>query len=1109
VKTVRFSSDGRFLLSGSEDSTAKLWDVSTGRELRTFAERGTEGTVAISPDGHNIAVASGTRVELYDVKTGREIPKYLSQESQITALAFSPDGKWLASGSWAGKIEVFDLTSMRSHSFTAHTGIITSIVISGDSHSLVSAGGDGTIGRWEMESIKELNIIDATFSVSGGTTKLEVHERLDVGRTGKNIWTLRGHIGDVNSLALAADDSWLASTSTDGSIRLWDFRSASELRTLAEHSLQTNAIAIDVKARLIATAGTDKLIKLWDANTGREVRSFAGHTESVTSVAFSPDGRSLASGSTDRTVRLWDIVSGKEVHTFAAQVSVAGIAAFSANGNWLASGSSQEKTLYLWRVGAGLERRRLTDFAGAFPSVVLSQDGQWLAAGNEKGTPIKLWGLMTDSEPRIFPGHSKGISALAISPDDHLLASGSWDNTIKFWELSSGTELRTLTDFVNSPTSDRFSSVHGIAFSPDGQLFAASRSESVKVWDVATGLEVRTLVRNKPPPIPSHILALGGIRSLAFSPNGQLLACAGGDRAVTFWNVTTGQQAFTLGGTSIDIDKVVFDPNGRYLAGLSHYLTERSVTVWDVNSRRDLATLHLGTGNILDLAVSADGRRLITGSADGTRIWDVETGQVLATLLSLRETKDWLVITPDGLFDGSPAAWKRILWRFNGMTFDVADVEPFFSEFYYPNLLTDIMAGERPVAPRSFADLDRRQPNVKLASTVPANTSDARNISVKVEVTEARPDERHSQRGSGAQDLRLFRNGSLVKVWRGDVLKGKSSVTFEATIPIVAGENKLTAYTFSQDNVKSTDGTLTITGADSLKRKGVAYVVAVGVNEYANAQYNLKYAVADALDFAEELKRQQAKLNNYDRVESIFLNDRDATKANVLKSLADLSSKVQPEDALVIFFAGHGTAQQNRFYLIPYDLGHTGSRTALNSATLQKILAHSISDEEILRAVEGIDAGQMLLVIDACNSGQALEAEEKRRGPMNSKGLAQLAYEKGMYILTAAQNYQAANEAERYGHGFLTYALVEEGLKTGAADREPKDGQVLLREWLNFAVERVPQMQQDELDQQKKGRQLDRSKFAEADSRNEQSFQRPRVFYRRETEPYPLVVAKP
>src|SRR2546421_12849873 len=125
---------------------------------------------------------------------------------------------------------------------------------------------------------------------------------------------------------------------------------------------------------------------------------------------------------------------------------------------------------------------------------------------------------------------------------------------------------------------------------------------------------------------------------------------------------------------------------------------------------------------------------------------------------------------------------------------------------------------------------------------------------------------------------------------------------------------------------------------------------------------------------------------------------------------------------------------------------------------MQNILSHSISDEEIEAAVEGIDAGQMLLVIDACNSGQALESEEKRRGPMNSKGLAQLAYEKGMYILTAAQSYQAAQEVSELGHGLLTFVLVEEGLKEMKGDRDG-NRELTEREWLDYAAARVPEKQ--------------------------------------------------
>jgi uncharacterized caspase-like protein len=327
--------------------------------------------------------------------------------------------------------------------------------------------------------------------------------------------------------------------------------------------------------------------------------------------------------------------------------------------------------------------------------------------------------------------------------------------------------------------------------------------------------------------------------------------------------------------------------------------------------------------------------------------------------------------------------------------------------------------------------------------------------------------------------------------------------------------------------VKSKDAQLTLTGADSLKRAGSAYIIAVGVNEYANEQYNLKYAVADAQSFGEEVRTRVSQVTHFDRVEVVPLVNENATKANILSALKRLAGasepptlktgpldrlrRAEPEDTVIIYFAGHGTAQAQRFYLIPHDLGYRGERTKLNEQGLKTIVEHSISDLELEQAVEGMDAGHLLLIIDACNSGQALEAEERRRGPMNSKGLAQLAYEKGMYILTAAQSYQAALEAAQLGHGLLTYALVEEGLKTAVADSEPKDGVVTAREWLDFATERVPQMQEEKM---KSGRGIGLDiAFTEGEQKiadpEKRSIQRPRVFYRRELETNQLVIAKP
>jgi uncharacterized caspase-like protein len=414
---------------------------------------------------------------------------------------------------------------------------------------------------------------------------------------------------------------------------------------------------------------------------------------------------------------------------------------------------------------------------------------------------------------------------------------------------------------------------------------------------------------------------------------------------------------------------------------------------------------------------------------------------------------------------------------------------------------------------------------LSIVGDAPATGITSRTLKLKIDVTDAPPD-KDNPKGSGARDVRLFRNGSLVKVWHGDVLNGQSSVALEQDIAVTSGPNRLVAYAFNKDNVKSKDAPLVFTGAPTLKRKGVAYIVAIGINEYENNQYNLKYAVADAQSFADEVRTRQIQIGDFDRVEVIALLNQDATKTNILAALKRLRGEsgaptlkaspldslkgVEPEDTVIIYYAGHGTAQAARFYLIPHDLGYTGERTKLTEQGLNTILAHSISDVELEDAVEGLDAGHLLLVIDACNSGQALEAEEKRRGPMNSKGLAQLAYEKGMYILTAAQSFQAALEAAQLGHGLLTYALVEEGLKTAAADNEPKDGTLIAREWLDFATERVPQMQEQKMNEGRGvGLEISFTEGEKVEDPQKRSVQRPRVFYRREMEASPLVIAKP
>jgi WD40 repeat protein/3',5'-cyclic AMP phosphodiesterase CpdA len=635
-----------------------LWPVPAGAECLA---------VAFSPDGR--LLASGHEdglVRLWNAEQAVLLRVLEGHSSGVTSVSWSPDGTRLASGSNDKTLRLWEAgTGKELRTFEGHTHGIMSVSWSPDGTRLASGSYDTTIRLWDAATGKELRTFEGhtkgvmSVSWSPDGTRLvsgsyDTTVCLWQAATGKALWTFAGHTLEVMSVAWSPDGTRLASGADDKTLRLWDAATGEALRRFAGHTGGVMSVAWSPDGTHLTSGSDDTTLRLWDAATGKELRTFAGHTHWVRSVAWSQDGTRLASGADDTTLRLWEAATGKELRTFEGHTNGVISVAWSPDGTRLASGSS-DTTLRLWEAATGKELQTFEGHTIWTMSVSWSPDGTRLASGSYDDT-LRLWEVATGKELRIFEGHASGVMSVSWSPDGTRLASGSADKTLRLWEAATGKALAVLQGHAIW--------VRSVSWSPDGtRLASGSSDKTLRLWDAATGNELRTF--------EGHT---DGVRSVSWSPDGTRLASGSSDKTLRLWDAATGKELRTFEGHTHGVRSVSWSPDGTRLASGS---ADTTVRLWEAATGKALAVLRGHLGPVLSVSFHPGGRLLVSSGADGTlRLWDTATGDCLAVYIAT--PKGALVYRPrDGRYrlQGDPGG--RVAYTFGLARYELGELDEF------------------------------------------------------------------------------------------------------------------------------------------------------------------------------------------------------------------------------------------------------------------------------------------------------------------------------------------------------------------------------------------------------------------------------------------------
>ncbi len=586
-------------------------------DAKARLSKGSIAEIQYSPDGKLLGVASGIGIWLYDVTVHQEASLITADTSHAFHLAFSPDGRILASGNADGTITLYDRITWTQKTLIGHNGeYITCIALSPDGKILASSNREGTIRLWDAITGEAkytlMHVTGHNFSFTPNSDNIVVVSNEDKislwnSDTGepKKSFAMHPDCAAI-SAKLSPDGKTVAAGSVSGTVYLYDLNTGELKMILSEHKDHVIHLAFSPDGKTIATTSIeDETICLWDVHTGTHREIITEHPRNVGrgGLAFSPDGQTLASGGGDGSIRFWDVQTGDAKKIFTGHSQEVRSVAFNPNGDYIASGDASG-IIRLWDADTRQPIRTLNEpkngpIESAY-SIVFSPDGKTLFCGTDDD--IHLWDAHTGEHKLILTGHTSFVKHIALSSDGNILASEDGD-TIHIWDAHTCEHKRTLIGHKKL--------INSIAFSPDGKILASgSNDETIRLWDVATGKNKMVLTEHN-----------DWVEGLAFSPDGEILASGGNDGVIHLWDIDTWKIKITISRDTF-LMCLAFSPDGKTFAS---GCGDGTIQLWDTHTSEHKKTLTGHIGRVDSIAFSPDGNTLGSGSNNGSvLLWEID-----------------------------------------------------------------------------------------------------------------------------------------------------------------------------------------------------------------------------------------------------------------------------------------------------------------------------------------------------------------------------------------------------------------------------------------------------------------------------------------------------